>query len=134
MADINYSKVGWDTTKYVNPTNMNQMDNGIKAACDGVDTLTNNLADYIVTRRTSEIPVSIGGASVVNKNIHSYIEAVRPSGYSFLGLAYYEVGNINIVVTQVTNVDSDYSLIAGNISNSSLNGDIYLHIMFKKDI
>lgn len=34
---IDYTKVGWDTTKYVNPTNMNQMDNGIKAACDGVD-------------------------------------------------------------------------------------------------
>lgn len=36
---INYSKVGWDTTKYVNPTSMNQMDNGIKAACDGVDAI-----------------------------------------------------------------------------------------------
>ena len=36
---INYTKVGWDTTKYVNPTNMNQMDDGIKAACDGVDAL-----------------------------------------------------------------------------------------------
>lgn len=36
---INYSKVGWDTTKYVNPTNMNHMDDGIKAAADGVDAL-----------------------------------------------------------------------------------------------
>lgn len=36
---INYTKVGWDTTKYVNPTNMNQMDDGIKAACDGVDAI-----------------------------------------------------------------------------------------------
>ena len=36
---IDYKKVGWDTTKYVNPTNMNQMDDGIKAACDGVDAL-----------------------------------------------------------------------------------------------
>ncbi len=34
---INYTKVGWDTSKYINPTNMNQMDDGIKAACDGVD-------------------------------------------------------------------------------------------------
>lgn len=39
---INYSKVGWDTTKYVNPTNMNKMDDGIKAACDGVDGITAN--------------------------------------------------------------------------------------------
>lgn len=36
---INYSRVNWDTTKYVNPTNMNQMDKGIKDACDGVDNL-----------------------------------------------------------------------------------------------
>lgn len=34
---LNYSKVGWDTTKYLNPTNMNQMDNGIKAVSDAVD-------------------------------------------------------------------------------------------------
>lgn len=36
---INYTKVGWDTTKYINPTNMNKMDDGIKAAADGVDRL-----------------------------------------------------------------------------------------------
>lgn len=42
---INYNPVGWDTTKYVNPTNMNQMDNGIKAACDGVDALTKEVSD-----------------------------------------------------------------------------------------
>lgn len=34
---IEYERVNWDTTKYINPTNMNQMDAGIKAACDGVD-------------------------------------------------------------------------------------------------
>lgn len=39
---INYSKVNWDTNKYVNPTNMNQMDNGIKSACDMVDHMPAN--------------------------------------------------------------------------------------------
>ena len=34
---INYEKVGWDTTKYINPSNMNHMDEGIKAACDKAD-------------------------------------------------------------------------------------------------
>ena len=34
---INYEQVGWDTNKYVNPTRMNHMDNGIKAACDKAD-------------------------------------------------------------------------------------------------
>ena len=47
---INYSKIGWDTTKYVNPTNMNQMDNGIKAACDGVDAIS---GDVYLERNTA---------------------------------------------------------------------------------
>lgn len=36
---IDYKPVGWSTADYINPSNMNQMDNGIKAACDGVDAL-----------------------------------------------------------------------------------------------
>lgn len=39
---INYTKIGWDTSKYVNPTNMKHMDDGIKAACDGVDAIGTN--------------------------------------------------------------------------------------------
>ena len=34
---IEYERVNWDTTKFVNPTNMNTMDKGIKDACDGVN-------------------------------------------------------------------------------------------------
>lgn len=36
---INYEKVGWNPSIYFGPTNMNHMDDGIKAACDGVDEL-----------------------------------------------------------------------------------------------
>ncbi len=36
---INYKPMGWDSTKFINPSNMNHMDEGIKAACDGVDAL-----------------------------------------------------------------------------------------------
>lgn len=47
---IEYDKIMWDTTKYVNPTNMNHMDDGIKAACDAVDNMEFNekisWADY----------------------------------------------------------------------------------------
>lgn len=42
---INYTPVGWDISDYVNPTNMNQMDSGIKAACDGVDKLEKDIAN-----------------------------------------------------------------------------------------
>lgn len=51
---INYEQVGWDSNKYVNPTNMNKMDNGIKAACDKADahdqqieTINSNLYEKI---------------------------------------------------------------------------------------
>ena len=42
---INYEPVGWDTTKYFNPTNMNHMDDGIKAACDKADANEAAIAD-----------------------------------------------------------------------------------------
>lgn len=42
---INYEKVGWDTTKYFNPTNMNHMDDGIKAACDKADANESAIAE-----------------------------------------------------------------------------------------
>ena len=40
---ISYEEVGWDPSKYFGPTNMNHMDDGIKAACDGVDKLTTDI-------------------------------------------------------------------------------------------
>ena len=40
---IDYEKVGWDTSKYINPTNMNHMDDGINAACNGVDKLKESI-------------------------------------------------------------------------------------------
>ena len=40
---IEYEKIGWDTSKYINPTDMNHMDDGIKAACDGVDKNTQSI-------------------------------------------------------------------------------------------
>lgn len=55
---INYTKIGWDTSKYVNPTNMNQMDNGIKAACDGVDEIS---ANYIKSESTAQQVISATG-------------------------------------------------------------------------
>ena len=47
---INYEKVGWDTTKFVGPTNMNHMDTGIKKACDGVDALNTAMGDADISK------------------------------------------------------------------------------------
>lgn len=39
MANIDYEKVGWNSSNSLGPTNFGHMDEGIKAACDGVDGL-----------------------------------------------------------------------------------------------
>lgn len=45
---IDYRRInngnGWDTNTYINPSNMNHMENGIKSACDGVDNLNDTVA------------------------------------------------------------------------------------------
>lgn len=50
---INYKPMGWSTADYINPTNMNHMDDGIKAACDGVDAL--NVEMDVVNENLEEI-------------------------------------------------------------------------------
>lgn len=62
---IEYEKIGWDTSKYINPTDMNHMDDGIKAACDGVDkntqsieALNNNFAGLHFSVLTAQMPTS----------------------------------------------------------------------------
>ena len=70
---INYQKVGWDTTKYFNPTNMNQMDNGIKSACDNAD--ANDAAISDVNSKLGNTDISAigdgtltGGLDALNSN------------------------------------------------------------------
>ena len=59
---INYQKVGWDTSKFVNPTNMNQMDAGIKAACDAADQINTNLNNLIKTNTATVTTDASGNA------------------------------------------------------------------------
>lgn len=40
---INYNKKSWDTTSFVNPSVMNNIENGVKAACDNVDSINGTL-------------------------------------------------------------------------------------------
>lgn len=58
---ISYNKVGWDTTKYFNPSNMNHMDDGIKAACDKAD--ANETAISNVSKKTDENAKAIEDAN-----------------------------------------------------------------------
>lgn len=74
MAKINYQQVGWDTTKYFNPTNMNHMDDGIKAACDKSDANETAIAD--VNNKLGNTDISAigdgtltGGLDALNSNL-----------------------------------------------------------------
>ena len=78
MAKINYQQVGWDTTKYFNPTNMNQMDNGIKAACDKADATEAAIAD--VNNKLGNTDISAigdgtvtGGLDALNSNLQKQV-------------------------------------------------------------
>lgn len=59
---INYTKIGWDTSKYINPTNMNRMDDGIKAACDGVDDINSKYYPKTGGNITGYAKISHNGA------------------------------------------------------------------------
>lgn len=81
---IDYERVNWDTTKFVNPSNMNQMDLGIKNACDGVDALEVS---------TGEIEEEI---TAINTNLTSYnvidLRDALTSGYANV----YQINNAKI--------------------------------------
>lgn len=75
---INYTPVGWDTNKYLNPTNMKHMDeDGIKAACDGVDAIGTNYIKasdsgaQVVTNTSTDsiLPLVVQGDSADNSII-----------------------------------------------------------------
>ena len=78
---INYQKVGWDTTKYFNPTNMNHMDDGIKAACDKADENEASIAD--VNSKLGNTDISAigdgtvtGGLNALNSNLARFDKVV----------------------------------------------------------
>lgn len=132
---INYSRVNWDTTKYVNPTNMNQMDKGIKDACDGVDNLG------------TEFDTVIGDTSVLPSPTHDICTNISEVN-SNLGQKLDKSSVVNNVTS--TSTTSPLSANQGKVLNDKVskavtstfftsvktvecdsNGDIYMQ--FSKD-
>ena len=97
--EINYQKVGWDTTKYFNPTNMNQMDNGIKAACDKADANEAAIAD--VNSKLGNTDISAigdgtvtGGLDALNSNLNNIkVTKVQISCLSS-PMYFYKIGRL----------------------------------------
>jgi len=98
---INYTKVGWDTSKYVNPTNMNKMDDGIKAACDGVDELKDSLDDYEYSFTTST--AGIAGVAEQLANVYANLPTYKTlMGIVVAGTAVYHFVGIKASANYAT--------------------------------
>ena len=106
---INYQKVGWDTTKYFNPTNMNHMDDGIKAACDKADENEASIAD--VNSKLGNTDISAigdgtvtGGLNALNSNLKTLLKTEK---ITFSG--NYSQGTVTLVLSKDI---GDYRIIA----------------------
>lgn len=91
---INYEKVGWDTTKYFNPTNMNHMDDGIKAACDKADAneaaiadVNSNLNKMFITKTFYPIVGVINGNAVKSITFDVGVEGYTPISFKIISYA-----------------------------------------------
>ena len=86
---INYEKVGWDTTKYINPSNMNHMDEGIKEACDKADANEAAIADVNSNLGNCFI-ISPEYSDTVPSGTTNYYEPILtasiPDGYKLFGI------------------------------------------------
>ena len=117
---INYQKVGWDTTEYFNPTNMNHMDDGIKAACDKADANEESIAD--VNNKLGNTDISAigdgtvtGGLDALNSNL--IIESVEfiPS------FSAYKVGHTLEIYKQLSNLEKVEYIDLGITQYKSVN-------------
>lgn len=140
---INYTKIGWDTSKYVNPTNMNQMDNGIKAACDAVDAIGTN---YIKSSESAlqKIALSSGSAATVlqlqSRASATWLGYLNSSGtvLGYIGVesnnkpAFYDSASHEIALKEdldnkiKTNYNADFSsLDSCYVENGIISGIAY---------
>lgn len=98
---INYKPVGWNTTKFVNPTNMNQMDAGIKAACDGVDSL---IVEVLNIGESTDVSEQSYGGYTYNFET-GYVNSLQPMIYNavveVLGRLSTDIGQLAIAHNEV---------------------------------
>ena len=103
---INYEPVGWDTTKHFNPTNMNHMDGGIKAACDKVDEHDSEIAEINSNLQKCHISGDInlemlyfhwGGNVTAGQTVNAgSFESNIPKGKSFVCMFMTPLANTHV--------------------------------------
>lgn len=115
---INYEEVRWDTTKYFNPSNMNHMDGGIKAACDKAD--ANEAAiSYVNSNLNNKLDKSGSDPLRVNRDTATLVE-------SFNDAAIVITGNVPAIGFHNPNIEgATLYLQNGKLFLLFNNGDAY---------
>lgn len=101
---INYSLVGWDPTKKFGPTNMNHMDDALKAACDSVDVLNVLRTKYSSKQVSSTEKVNIK-SDFVALGIH------RGVVLAIMQTAFTDDNIASMYIVYFNNIDNDICYI-----------------------
>lgn len=153
---INYEPVGWDTTKYFNPTNMNHMDDGIKAACDKSDaneaaiadvnsklgnTDISAIGDGTVTGGLDELNSNLGNCFIISPEYSdtvpsgttNYYEPILtasiPDGYKLFGITGLRASSASIYFYSSGRRLTYNQIQIGfrSVDTSDLSGVVYLY-------
>ncbi|MCQ2770885.1 MAG: hypothetical protein MJ236_03700 [Clostridia bacterium] len=79
---VDYTRVSWTTSKYINPTNMNQMDKGIKDCADEINRIeTRQLVGTYDSERTTwqEALIAMQNDLADYQSVHARV-LYKPSG------------------------------------------------------
>lgn len=118
---INYTPIGFNTKTYSNPTTMNHMDNGIKSACDGVDSLSTgkvdkvsgkglSTEDYTTAEKTKLAGIATGATKTTIKN-----DLTTTTAGSAL-----DASQGKVLADRITTMQSDTSVHAASGASLSL--------------
>ena len=124
---IDYQKYGFNTTTFINPTNMNWLDDGIKAACDGVDKLDDKVGSADISKIgdgsvTGAVAQNAKDIEAVNSNLSglnfSVLTAQMPTSRSafYLG-AFASSPEKGYIVSAMCSTDKTTWVNADRISD-----------------
>lgn len=115
---INYTKIGWDTSKYVNPTNMNQMDDGIKAACDAIDSEVLKLTNDALPTIANTASGANAAISLKSNNVRSVAD-YRDQNGTALGMMGFDSNKKPTIYDVPANAWKEIALADNVIAKSS---------------
>jgi len=131
---INYNKKTWNADSYINPSSMNNIENGLKQACDGVDNIANG--SQPIEGRLTVDAMTIGSTSKKNRTLQ-WLDRLRNVWAGFAndqGTWYlYDTTNTKpIILSTASGVNTFYGDVVGNFKTASATTDYGLTFLFYK--